>query len=97
MQEQRASCKSRMDAFGKAFLAAFEETHITHYIVRCLLLEILLQCLLSLAKALSCRKQKGTQLECLALSNMVVVKEDQDQQREISKRTTFGTRNCRQQ
>lgn len=33
-QGQRDSCRAKMDAFGKAFLAAFGETHVTHYIVR---------------------------------------------------------------
>jgi hypothetical protein len=51
-QEQQASCKSRMDAFGKAFLAAYGETHVTHYFMRRLLSEILFRCLLSLAEAL---------------------------------------------
>ena len=33
-QGQRDSCREKMDAFGKAFLEAFGETHVTHYIVR---------------------------------------------------------------
>lgn len=32
--DQRAGCRAKMDAFGKAFVAAFGETHVTHYIVR---------------------------------------------------------------
>ena len=31
--EQRRCCRPRMDAFGRAFIAAFGETHVTHYIV----------------------------------------------------------------
>lgn len=30
---ERTSCRSRMDSFGKAFLEAFGETHVTPYIV----------------------------------------------------------------
>ena len=30
---QRSNCRVRMDAFGAAFITAFGEGHVTHYIV----------------------------------------------------------------